>query len=408
MEPENQHNNDSTDVSPVNNEMVTATAVHNQTSVPRTDAATAGLPPAKEKKRIGKKAGLIAGIVIAVIALTGSAAAYQFWYQNPDKVMADALSHLVASKQGQITGDIVVDSEEVRVNVALKVNGNEQDSSMSADVVITPKTEETKFLGDIKLGADAIVASNGDFYFKIKDLKPVVDDIIDAAIDMQVDAQEEQGYEIDQDELSRQRIEISKSVDPIMAKIDNKWIKVTADDLEQEGDDEQACILDAAEKVNDDDAMRKELIDTYKEHKFVLVDKELGIKNDAIGYQLAIDEAAAKAFGEAIEDTSFGKELKKCDQNIFEDTSDTVAPVTDDTTEVKTEVWITRWSHQLKSLKMTVNDSDDKTTGEIDLDFVVGTSDEVALPSDATSITELQAEISELMSGAVGVPSLSA
>jgi hypothetical protein len=409
MEPEGQQNNGPTDVSSVNegaNLTVDDSTPLNPTSVENSQPAATAPMGGKSKDR--KKVGLIAGVTVAVLALAGSASAYQFWYQNPDKVMADAVSHLMTTKQARITGDIVVASEDVDLTVALKMNGDEKDSSVTADVTITPKTEETKFLGDIKLGADAVMASNGDVYFKMREVRPVIDKLIDTSIQMQVDMYETEGYEISKSELDSQRAEVAKSIDPVVDKIDNKWIKVTADDLRQDGEDVQACILDAVEKNNNDDAMRNQLIDTYKKNKFVRVDKELGVKDGNVGYELKIDDAAAEAFSKDIENTTFGSELKKCDETIFKDINEDVTPAIDDNVQVTTEVWITRWSHQLSAFKVAIEDKDDKMSAKLDFGFVMNQSDEVVIPTDATSITELQDDIMELMSGAVGAESLSA
>ncbi len=229
----------------------------------------------KSSRKFTKKVGLIAGIVAAVIVLCGGASAYAFWYQNPENVMIDAVSHLMTQKQAKMNGTVSLSSKEVDLSVAIKSSGNsEKGSTMSAEVTITPKAEEMKSIGEIKASADAVVATNGDIYFKVKDVASVVNKIVDTAIQSETDTFSDEGIAFDQSEIDSMRSSITSQVQPIVDQIDNKWIKVSAADMKQQGNDTQTCVMDAVKKAQTDASSRKELIDAYKKKKFLTVDKE--------------------------------------------------------------------------------------------------------------------------------------
>lgn len=405
MEPDNRQTNDRENLARNNRSNV---PVEQEAGDIMRTSEVGGRPAPSAPKRLNKKAGLIIGAVIAALLLISGVLAYQLWYQNSDKVMSDAIAHLMAEKQMKTTGTMTIDSPDVRMAIAMKANGSDKNSNVNADVTITPKTDEAKFMGEIKVNAEAVMAGGGDLYFKVKDLKPAVDKILDAGLQSQVDEYTAQGYEINDEDMATQKKAIEDMVMPIVNRVEDKWIKVSAADLKQDGDAEQACFMDAVEKIRTDTAIRNEIVEVYKKNKFVIVDKELGVKNGSVGYQLKIDEKAGEAFGKAIETTAFANEMKKCDENIFKDSEgDRAAESMPDNTEVTAEVWITRWSHDISGFKMNLNNKDTSTNAMLDLALEPGKSDVVTVPSGATSIQELQDDISELFLETTGSTSLS-
>ena len=63
----------------------------------------------------------IVALVIVVLLGGGSALAYNFWYQNPNKVVSDALLHAVTAKTVSMTGTLDMSTKDYKVK--LEVSG---------------------------------------------------------------------------------------------------------------------------------------------------------------------------------------------------------------------------------------------------------------------------------------------
>lgn len=360
-------------------------------------------PPVKsafaktEKQPANKKVlvGVITAVVLAVL-VAAAIVLYNVWYQNPNRVVLDTLSNLSKTTEANFDAKMAVKADNADVAISLK--GGSADGQMSGDAEVNMKTSSKSGEVDIKLGADVITETKDDkstVYFKVNDLDKVVDDLLEKSVDSNVEKYKKYGYP----ESSLQRMRESSltqahtKIDPIVKLVNNKWIKTSADKNES-----TSCYADAYAKLHDDKSIRKEVLNTYKEHPFMHVDKKLGSEKGSLGYQFSIDEEAADKFSESIKDTDFGKTIKECGKSSKYKSSTSSSSKSKDSDEKPVvEIWSNRWTHKLS--KVSVTGSTTKRSGlagtkkttdiKMELNLSYGSVDKKDIPSDATDIEDL-------------------
>lgn len=325
--------------------------------------------PSKRKKLI-----LASIIASAVLLLSGGTyTAYALWYQNPEKVLTDAVSNVIKAKTATYKGTLAIDSKEGKVRVEFdgKQSG-EFNGEGNAKVTITSQGK------DFKVNGSALVDKDGNLFFKVGNLKALLDDFL------------------------KQSGMASSPYDALVAKIDNKWIRVSADDLAEFDEDAskaQKCAIDTMKKIENDKAVHDQLIKAYEKNKFIGIDSNLASRTvggvDSMGYKLSFNESTAKKFAEAVNEMQFMKDLQKCDESFKLDTSDMgTSSKSSDSTET-VEVSVSRWTHEFTQLKVT-SKSKDNTSGEFVLEPIFGKAVTVTAPTDFMTIKELQTEIENL------------
>ena len=356
------------------------------------DSTAAAKSTSIQAPRKNNRRALLIAVAVVLVLLVAGFLGYKLWYQNPDKVMADALGNALAVKQAKTNGTFTVDTSEMGFEV--KFNSNTASDAMSgrAEITLQPKAADARALGTINLTGEGVLSSTGDLYVKATNVRPVAERLIDALFAQQAKQYQQYGLSVPAAELEAAKKSARQQILPAVAKIDNRWIKVSADEMKKDGDNKQKCFSDLIKKIQSDGAARAEVIDTYKANKFVTVKKELGEKDGSLGYELDFNREKAKSFGKDLETTTVGKDLKKCDENAFSNNDS--SSNRDSDTKGKVEVWITSWGHQISAIK--ASGSSDGTTLNLDLKTNIGKSDEIKLPTDATNFRELESEFRQL------------
>lgn len=327
--------------------------------------------PNKKKKLI--IASIIAG---AVLLLGGGAyATYALWYQNPEKVLTDAVSNVIKAKTAVYKGTLAVDTNDAKIRVEFD---GKQASQLSGEgnAKITISSQGK----DFTVNGSALVDKDGNLFFKIGNLKAILDDFM-----------KESGM-------------ASSPFDDLIAKIDNKWIRISADDLAEFNEDAskaQKCAADTLKKIENDKAVHDGLVKAYEKNKFVVIDSSLPGRTiggvDSMGYKLSFNKDAAKKFAEAVNEMQFMKDLQKCDSSFksFKLDASDVTDAQDKNTTKAIEVSVSRWTHEFTQLKVT--DRDDGTSGEFILEPTFGKAVTVTAPTDFMTLKQLQSEIESAM-----------
>jgi hypothetical protein len=341
-----------------------------------TPAAAAPLAPAAKKLKKPLLLSLIIGG--AVLLLGGTAAAYQFWYQNPDKVVTDSFVNALTAKTMSFNGAVDTSGEAAKLKIDF--------DGASNDVAFTTHAKATLAIGAVNVVVDGNVqtSENGDMYFKLANAKDI------AAIFTQMMGGGEANPEFN----------------ALVDKINNKWIKVTPKDLDAEKGDEATnqaqCFSDAVKKLRTDKSLNGELTDLYKKQRFVTIKESLGTKNGNLGYKLDIDRNKAKEFILGVEKTKFHAELKKCDSEFKLDTEDITKAGESDITG-DTEVWVSQWAHELKQVKFSGSSKDGSSKGTFVFNPVFNKPVNITAPADALTLQELQKEIEAVSASVMGV-----
>ena len=328
--------------------------------------ATATAPPKKSKKKfiIG---AIVAGV--ATLFVGGSAAAYNLWYQNPDKVIGDALANMLSSESMK-TDSILTSKDEADKSdfmLTLKTQGNQTDARL--DATFNGETEGKSY----EASGSMLVKGSSKFYVKVDKLRELLDQTGLMAY-----------------------VGSSPSIDKLITKLDGSWVVIDEKDIEElSGSEEDAskCVEEVTAKLRNDDSYASELRDLYKKYPLVTVAKKLGSKDGSLGYEIEFNRANTIAFTNGVNSTRFYKELKKCDSKIEDlDGEDMFKEDDSDTkSESKVVVWIDRWSHQFT--KLDVSGSSDGASGSLVTTFQFNTPVDVEEPTDPITVDELKADI---------------
>jgi hypothetical protein len=342
------------------------------TETPAPMMASQTQPKAPNKKKKFIIGGIIAGA--ALLLGGGTYAAYALWYQNPEKVLTDAVSNVIRAKTATYSGTLAMDTKDVKVRVVFDgKQASELNGEGNAKITLTSQGK------DFVVNGSALVDKDGNLFFKVGNLKTILDDVL------------------------KQSGMTSSPFDELVAKIDNKWIRVSADDLAEYDKDAgkaQACLTDTMKKIQNDKAVHDGLVKAYENNKFVVIDSSLPGRTingvDSMGYKLSLNNEAAKKFAEAVNEMQFMKDLQKCDSSFesFKLDASDMKSTTGTTSTETVEVSVSRWSHEFTQLKVTGKDDD--ASGEFILEPIFGKDVTVTAPTDFMTLKELQAEIEKV------------
>lgn len=354
---------------------------------------------------------VLATAVGALVLLGGgSAAAYNLWYQHPDKVLSDSLLHFVTTNKVASKGTVqLTTSEDVSLKLTYDNNndgGSPNMTSTNAALEFDVGMDEVEFKGKIK--GSLITAGNGDMYFRAQNVKSFADTYLETSFESYSSVAEtllgEQLTAADEREFYDA---MRKVIDPIVQKVDNQWIKITPADLKKQDEslgEMSECLEKANEKLRTDAAVKEEIVTLYKAHPFMHIKDTLGAKNGALGYKIGLDTAKANEFSDKLSDTAYVRELNKCDiedvarRQLDSVTNDDVFTVT----KSSFEVWVNRWSHTVKQVKLSMHAKQDNThvsvDGDMTFDFDNATA--VELPKNTMSLRDFEKEI-ETLTGSI-------
>jgi hypothetical protein len=342
------------------------------TETPAPMMASQTQPKAPNKKKKFIIGGIIAGAVLLLGG--GTYAAYALWYQNPEKVLTDAVSNVIRAKTATYSGTLAMDTKDVKVRVVFDgKQASDLNGEGNAKITLTSQGK------DFVVNGSALVDKDSNLFFKVGNLKTILDDVL------------------------KQSGMTSSPFDELVAKIDNKWIRVSADDLAEYDKDAgkaQACLTDTMKKIQNDKAVHDSLVKAYENNKFVVIDSSLPGRTingvDTMGYKLSLNNEAAKKFAEAVNEMQFMKDLQKCDSSFesFKLDASDIKSTTGSTSTETVEVSVSRWSHEFTQLKVTGKDDD--ASGEFILEPIFGKDVTVAAPTDFMTLKELQAEIEKV------------
>ncbi len=337
-------------------------------------------PPPKKSK---KKAFIIGGIIAGALALAvgGSAFAYTVWYQNPTKVVTDALLNAVTAKTVSSTASLDMKTKDYTVKIEAS-GRNTTDANSTVAVKVTLASEQINLTAQ----GEAIYSANGDIYLKVTDVAKLARSI---------------------EEQSNNQLSLN-AFDDIIKKIDNKWVKISKSDLgdvNKEYEDMQTCVADISKKLESDGSFRKTVENQtkklYTENQFIVIGDSLGSKTVngqlSLGYSLSGDTQKAKAFFKGFASTELGQKLKACNKDVdFESFANDLKDEKDDAA-TKTEIWASQFGHVLTELRLS--GEKDGTSATFVLNPTFNTNEKITIPSESVSFSELKKDVEDLFGG---------
>ena len=292
-------------------------------------------PPKKSRKKL--LIGLLIGLLLVLI---GSAiAVYALWYQNPQKVVTDAIVNMIKSETMtyQGSGEFTAKSEDEfieAITVTMDGKNTRTDGLMNVSVSLKSGNTTRDFSGAGLLDKDS------NLYIKIDD----VAGIINGAFGM----------------LGELPPEVKKVVD----SMEGKWVRISADDLGEVDEtykEQQQCLAGVVDKLETDENLMREVSDVYKANQFITIVNELGMRDGNLGYELSGDRESFKGFVAGLKDTTVYRELQACDDEFELDPED-IPEATEDDTSFTFQVWISQFGHELREATLTVDDKESEST----------------------------------------------
>ncbi len=316
---------------------------------------------------------IIATILAAIVA--GSSLVYGLWYQNPEKVVTDALVNAATAKSSTYVGTMNINNADAKT--VLGITAKQSGSSRSIDATF----DETASGKTFSLGGSAIVNSSGDLFIKLEKLAAIYASFKDQ-LSMYVSSAQ------------------SASIDQIIAKVDGNWIKISSSDLKeysQAAATAQTCTNDALNKFQNDKTGISEMTNLYAKNPFIVIDKKLGAKDGSIGYSLKSNTTALKAFAESLKTTKIYTTLHACDNSFTIDTSSikTDQGATDNSA---LELWISSWSHQITAINFS-DTSSDGTATSMTIKPTYNQTVNIVSPTSSITLTQLKSDIESLLQG---------
>lgn len=342
-----------------------------------------------------KKGLIIAGVIAAVlIVLGGGGYAAYAWYQNPEKVVFDGVAKAAQAKTFTVDGTSKMSIDNGAIDIEFDTKGDAKTGYSGAIKVAV----NAKDFPSLSFGGDGIYMANGDMYFRVTQVQKVYEDVINSYMDAQIKSMAEAGTKITPTQKREMRKMVDQMFMPVLQKIDNQWVKVSAADIKEVDNDsgrQYECAQDVFEKASTDKEFGKQLRELYMKHK-VLDIKELGKnKGSSKGYSLTINESKVKAFGDDAKQLPLYKELKEC-LDVKEGEAGAVPKSTDEVTG-SFDVWIDQWSHEITSFSVEAYDSRSKSQVTTEGTTQFNKPVTITAPKDAKSIKDFKKELENIM-----------
>lgn len=347
---------------------------------------------AKKKHHSGRKSLLLLAIAgfISVLIAGGSVAAYTLWYQNPKKILADAITNMVQADtiSADSTNTLTLskqagESSGFPQNVTVKLTGATNYTSGNVEVqVITEIDGKPR-----TFSAGAQIDEVGTVHVRVDDLKKVFAEAVEAS-----------GGTVD---------DIPEALQAIVDKVDGNWLRIGAEDISTVFGEEAAttykenhtCVNKAYAAFRDSDEQQQEIIDAYIENGFLDDVTSVGSKDGNLGFSLTVNNKKANDFSRATRDTTVMRALYKCQgiesSSTSEDATFEGANIeSDDVPDVKTTIWVSRFGHELKQVEIEVKDDEASLTSTTNLTYNQPYT--VSKPSNEVTLASLKKEIEAL------------
>ena len=328
-----------------------------------------GVPMQPKKKKTGLIIGIVLG-VIALIAIISAVLVYFLWWQNPEKMVTDAVSNAIMAKKMTADGKVVIDMrDQGKIELNVKTATESGKSKADIDAKLAVKGVEK----NIPLKGDVVLDSDGTIYVKINNFKDLYGTLLEIVMESS------SGGNLSRSQIETYRDQALEKMSSEIDKMSNTWMKVSPDEIGSE----YKCGINALKKIQSDESARKELAQLYQKNSFFTIkDSKISDRNGGRGFELqGNNKSNSSKFEEEFKNSSVGKALSKCGKSNGYKSSESSSI---DTASLK--VWVDRSSHELKAVELKGNDK--KASVEISFDINVNKSEEIKVPSSAESLKE--------------------
>lgn len=326
-------------------------------------------------RKISKKLLVSIIALIAVFVLGGSAYAAYVWYENPQKVLTDSILNTLTAKTSIYSATLTIEESsagKATVDITSKVSA---DSIVSLEARLTYSVQDETFSIKGAVQND----SDGNLYVKFEQLTDLVTKVKSTL------ATEISSYP-----------KTTLAVESFVEKINGKWIKISASDLatySSDASEAQTCTNDVIDKFQGDITQIKEVTDLYQDNQFIIIDKQVGLKDGKYDFMIKNDKEKTRSFIKGLQDTKIYKALHDCDGSLTLSSSD-VLPDTELDNNGTVEIWIDMWSHQISKIDVESKTGGTKTSLIINPQF--NQDFKISTPTDSVTLKQLEEYINEV------------
>lgn len=327
-----------------------------------------GVPMQPKKKKTGLIIGVVLG-VIALIAIISAVLVYFLWWQNPEKMVTDAVSNAIMAKKMTADGKVVIDMRDqgkIELNVKTATESGKSKANIDAKLNIKGVEKSIPLDGDMVLGDD------GTIYVKINNFKDLYGTLLEIVMESS------SGGKASRAQIETYRDQTLRKMSSEIDKMSNTWMKISPDEIGSE----YKCGINALKKIQSDESVRKEVVQLYQKNSFFTIkDSKISDRNGGRGFELKGDNSKLSKFSDELKNSSAGKAFSKCGKSNSYKSSESSSI---DTASLK--VWVDRSSHELKALELKGDSK--KVSVEISFDINMNKSEEIKVPSSAESLKE--------------------
>ena len=327
-----------------------------------------GMPMQPKKKKTGLIIGIVLGVV-ALIAIISAVLVYFLWWQNPEKMVTDAVSNAIMAKKMTADGKVVIDMrDQGKIELNVKTATDSGKSKANIDAKLDVKGVEK----NIPLKGDVVLDSDGTIYVKINNFKDLYGTLLEIVMESS------SGGNLSRSQIETYRDQTLEKMGSEIDKMSDTWMKISPDEIGSE----YKCGINALKKIQSDESARKEVAQLYQKNSFFTIkDSKISDRNGGRGFELQGDNSKLSKFNDEFKKSSAGKALSKCGKYNSYKSSESSSI---DKSSLK--VWVDRSSHELKALELKGDGK--KASVEISFDINMNKSEEIKAPSDAESLKE--------------------
>lgn len=339
-------------------------------------------PP--KKRRTGLIIGIVTGsvVLVALIVLT---LLYFLWWQNPQRMVNNAVAQLALTKKGVVSGKLTAENDELSMTVDFKGVSNAPKSSAEAD--LTVKFKEQPSLGEVQLKLETVVADSETMYVKVDGLMTLLRKALGSSFTLDGG--------LGGTSYSRSEVQMLSVLGPVVRKADGNWVKISTKNLTGV-DANSDCVTGLMKKLQSNDKARQELADIYRKNGFLVVKRSIEDKNGARGFEIDLKSDAAKdkakKFAEELNKTDVGRDLKRCFEKDSTRDGASKKTAADNAT---LKIWVDGWSHTLRSVELS--GSQDGTKISMSFDLQLDKEQEVKVPTDAKDLKEVLGPLNSML-----------
>lgn len=336
-----------------------------------------------------KKTGLIIGIVsgsLAVILLIAGILTYFLWWQNPQKIVTDAVAKTISTKKAITNGKIKFNTRGV--NLELDIKGVADSPKSKSDINLKVKIDNIEESFSQK--ASLMYDEAGTLYIKLENVKETISSFLKTMARANLPKNSTNAASDKQIE-EMQRALMSQIESKINSDIEGKWLRLSMEDVAGK---EAKCQAELMSKFSGDPKLKDELSKLYQKNSFLVVGKaKVEDRNGGRGFEVSIDENKLENYQDSVANNATISDVlgscKPMDYKKGTGHSKISKSMIDD---VKLKIWADG-GHNMKAMEVKIDAPKSKGSFSMSFDINPNKTEPIEIPSDAKNLKKVFEDI---------------